>query len=154
MGDDFPAIFPLALALMFFFGAIMLTYQNYNFKKDTVTLMRANLALARAVRSQLDFDQQFWEDDGGACDTLDKTKANYGVMAQMRLIEIKDGEMEDVKAGGYRFEPCGDTKDMTGKDIPSPDEFVVSMTYPVVVTYPQAGINQTLPRTLVITTWM
>ena len=164
LGDDFPAIFPIALGLMFFFGAITITYQNYDMKQEMTTLMRANLALSKAVRTQLEFDPEFWET---ACNVLEDTKANYGVMAKMGIIEVKyveDGkyktnpeyegyELEEYiyyDDNGYpkTIEPCGDLMEK-GKPIPKENDFVVVMYYPVIIK--ESGVNK--PVTLVIMTW-
>lgn len=156
LGDDFPAIFPIALGLMFFFGAITLTYQNYNTKHEITTLMRANLAISKAVRTQLEFDPDFWE--YSACPVLQHTKANYGVMAKMGIIEIyeENGALKtNPEYTGYELEdyneiiePCGDLRER-GETIPTQHDLVVVMYYPVLVE--EEGAYK--PVTLVIMTW-
>ncbi|MBN3037612.1 MAG: hypothetical protein JW834_04145 [Candidatus Diapherotrites archaeon] len=157
LGDDFPSIFPIAMGLMFFFSAVTVTYMDYTVKQDAVTLMRANLALSRAVRSQITFTEEhfFGERSGfaGVCDLLDKTKANYGVRAKMELRhQYNDGSaFRDIV---YRFPSrkaaqCGDLEDEEGTPLPYERTSAVTMTYPIVVEED----GETVPRSLVITTW-
>jgi hypothetical protein len=144
LGDDFPAIFPIAMGLMFFFGAISLTYLNYTDKRDTATLMRANLAMSKGVRAQITFDADYWKDV--ACPLFERAKANYGVRAKMRLVQIT--ETAGVVDVGD-FDACGDAED------PPPGRRAVAMNYPVVIRL-DPGFGQpkiTRAFSLVITTW-
>ena len=158
LGDDFPAIFPIAMGLMFFFSAITLTYDYYNTKHDAALLMEANTALAKAARAQLVFTQEYWDDGGGVCDLIDKTKANYGVRAKAELLQFErlsasrfefnkvrriDGESRDEN-------PCVDVEDADGAPLPYDGDFYISLTYPVLV---RSGNGHEI-ATLRVTTWM
>ena len=146
LGDDFPAIFPIALGLMFFFSAITLTYDYYNVKRDSALLIEANVALAKAARSQLLFDEDHWE---GVCDLVDKTKANYGVRAKVELLEFEDFEFDEMNFDSTD-NPCVDFEDEEGKPLPYEGDFFMSLTYPVLA--PDNTGNKV--ATLRVTTWM
>ena len=141
LGDDFPAIFPIAMGLMFFFASITLTYDYYTSKQDIATLMKANVALAKAARSQIVFDDEHWD---SVCRITDKTKANYGVRARIWLKEF-DAEnyefSEDYEIG--EDNPCVDI------DGAPEGRFYISMTYPVLI--PVEGGNKV--ATLEVMTW-
>jgi len=165
IGDDFPSIFPVALGLIFFFGAITLTYNDYHYKQEITNLMRSNLALSKAVRTQLHFTEDYWGDigdTGTACNLLGRTKANYAVQARMCIkdIHLKPGT-DDVILGAEEdeFAPfesgrfakwCGDTDDDTINN----REIFVTMYYPITMAKKNLRASNTVaPRTLVIETW-
>ena len=158
LGDDFPAIFPIAMGLLFFFSAITLTYDYYNTKHDAAILIQANTALAKAARSQLVFTQKYWDDDSGVCDLIDKTKANYGVRAKAELVVFeKKGpnrfEMEKLRridGDSLDDNPCVDYEDVDGNPLPYDGDFFISLTYPILI---QSGNGHEI-ATLVVTTWM
>ena len=83
LGDDFPAIFPIALGLMFFFGAIAITYDVYNYKSTQANLIRANIMISRSVRAQTLMSPDYWEFQ--ACPLITEIQANYGVSSAMML---------------------------------------------------------------------
>jgi len=160
LGDDFPAIFPVAFGLMLFFAAITLTFNLYNYKQDTVALMRSNIALSKAVRSQLIFDEElFFGERGrdGACDLFDRAKVNYGVQAKMELKVFtfnRDKITERVDRLGSKLAECGDLEDDSGVDLPYDGDFSVAMVYPVAVHVGDGDRKETQMRSLVITTWL
>ena len=146
LGDDFPAIFPIALGLMFFFSAITLTYDYYNVKRDSALLIEANVALAKAARSQLLFSEDHWN---GVCDLVDKTKANYGVRAKVELLDF-DPDGFEFDEMGYDNNPCVDVEDGDGKPLPLEGDFFMALTYPVLAP---DGVGNKV-ATLRVTTWM
>ena len=160
LGDDFPAIFPVAFGLMLFFGAITLTFDLYTYKQDTVAIMRANLALSKAVRYQLIFDDEYFfglRGRGGACDLLERTKSNYGVQAKMELKEFKFVRNKPqetlVKFAGKKAE-CGDLRDDSRQPLPYEGTFSIAMVYPVAIHIGKGENRETEMRSLVITTWV
>lgn len=160
LGDDFPAIFPVAFGLMLFFSAITLTFSLYDYKQDTVTLMRSNLALSKAVRYQLIFDDEYFfglRGKGGVCELLERAKANYGVQAKMELKEYtftRNRIEERIARLGRQKAECGDLKDDKGVDLPYETDFSVAMVYPVAVHVGEGDQKETQMRSLVITTWV
>ncbi len=147
LGDDFPAIFPISMGLLLFFSAITMTYNYYNMKHDTAMLMEANTALGKAARAQLVFDSAYWE---RVCDTIDKTKANYGVRAKIELLRFDGREFEKVRRIGSPIDnPCVDYEDDKGVPLPYPGTFSISLTYPVLI---KSGDAQEI-ATLRVTTW-
>lgn len=151
LGDDFPAIFPIAMGLLFFFSAITLTYNYYNEKHDTAILMEANTALGKAARTQLVFDETYWTQ---ICDTVDKTKANYGVRAKLELLEFDGKRFNKVPNSiiPKKDNPCVDVTDDSNppQDLPYPGDFFISLTYPVLI---ESGTGNDV-ATLRVTTWM
>lgn len=96
LGDDFPAIFPIALGLMFFFGAITIAYNAYDYKNTQSNLIRANIMISRSVRAHLLVDSDYWNNE--ACKLITEIQANYGVSSAM-LIERPYYAGEDDLAG-------------------------------------------------------
>ena len=143
LGDDFPAIFPIAMGLMLFFSSITLTYDYYTTKQGTATLMEANVALAKAARSQIVFDDAHWD---RVCVITDRTKANYGVRARVwiKVFDSASFEFEDdYDIGEDEGNPCVDVEG------PSEGKFYISMTYPILI--PEGDGNRV--ATLEVTTW-
>ncbi|MFC2174409.1 hypothetical protein ACFLQ2_00880 [archaeon] len=161
LGDDFPAIFPIALGLMLFFSAITLTYDYYTEKRNAALLIEANVALAKAARSQLVFSKEYWGDDtSGMCALVDRTKANYGVRAKLELKKHDPGvpvetiefipRLTSSPFNDRLYEnPCVDTEDEYGDSIPYETDFFISLVYPVLI---EAETGNEL-ATLVVTTW-
>jgi len=150
LGDDFPAIFPIAMGLMVFFSAITLTYDYYNTKRDIALLMEANVALAKSARAQIVFDSDYWD---SICDGVDKLKANYGVRANLELIELDGQDFSRIRKIGTDTldNPCVDATDEAGNELPYPGDFFISLTYPVLVKTSDAT-NE--PATLKVTAWV
>ena len=148
LGDDFPAIFPISMGLLLFFSAITLTYNYYNLKHDSALLMEANTALAKAARSQLVFDSEYWDK---TCSLVDKTKANYGVRAKLELLRFEDGVFDPLGGiGSDSIEnPCVDYLDENNNPLPDPTTFSMALTYPVIIN--DGGVQKI--ATLRVTTW-
>ncbi len=83
LGDDFPAIFPIALGLMFFFASISIAYDNYNYKADQATLIRANIMISRSARQQSVMTEKYWTSH--ACPLIEEIQTNYGVHSAMMV---------------------------------------------------------------------
>lgn len=146
IGDDFPAIFPIAFGLIFFFGSIAVTYDIYTQKKDLGQSMRANLLLSRGVRRETVMNQEYW---GEACEFFQNTKPNYGVGGYM-TIRDKDDEVMRLK-GTDLF--CYEDDMVSGPDDIDPSaqrgKKVALMTYSVAV---EMG-EETKLRTLEVAIW-
>jgi hypothetical protein len=150
LGDDFPAIFPIAMGLLFFFSAVTLTQNYYHVKQETAVLMAANNGLAKIFRSQTVIDAGFWK---RVCELVDTTKSNYGVRAKLELLEFDPGKgftpLNSI--GGEVIEsPCVDTVDDNGRVLPRPEQFSISLTYPVLIKIDDQ--SQKI-ATLRLTTW-
>lgn len=145
IGDDFPSIFPIAFGLIFFFGSITITYNNYNQKRDLGQSMRANLLLSKGARRETMVNEEYW---GDACDFFKSMKANYGVDGYMMIISEKAEEDDSGEGLVYEFDGgdpafCTDISPEAGQDPESPDhnaitsskegEQITTMEYPVVV---------------------
>ncbi|MCK4327710.1 MAG: hypothetical protein KAW41_04505 [Candidatus Diapherotrites archaeon] len=158
LGDDFPAIFPIAMGLLLFFSAITLTYDYYNTKHDAALLLEANTALAKAARAQLVFTQDYWDEEGGVCDLIDKTKANYGVRAKAELLQFERlgptkydfNKIRKIDGKTLGDNPCVDYEDDDRNPLPYEGDFFISLTYPILL---KSGNGQEI-ATLVVTTWM
>jgi hypothetical protein len=83
LGDDFPAIFPIALGLMFFFASISVAYDSYYYKDTQSTLLRANVMISRSVRQQGVMTESYWRDF--ACPLITEIQANYGTHAALMI---------------------------------------------------------------------
>ncbi|MCD6414625.1 MAG: hypothetical protein J7L23_03275 [Candidatus Diapherotrites archaeon] len=162
LGDDFPALLPIALGLLMFFSAISLAYAIHDAKSTTVNLMRANVMISRSIREDVHFTREYWT--GEACSKMNNTAVNYGVKVAMRIvmsnytyysttgsssIEIPSNKTEDSvmlvnSSGGSRAVcPLG----AQWEDyVPASG---LAMSYPVVVD----SQGQILPATLVVVTW-
>lgn len=157
LGDDFPAIFPIAMGLLLFFSAITLTYDYYNEKHNAALLLEANTALSKAVRAQLVFDQEHWDSNNGVCSLIDKTKANYGVRAKAELLlfvhisasKFEFEKLKKIDGDSLDENPCVDYEDADGRPLPDPSDFFISLTYPVLI---KSGDAHEI-ATLRVTTW-
>ena len=149
IGDDFPAIFPIAMGLMIFFGSIVTTYDIYNAKQTIATNMRANILISKSITATRNFEDG---DFAEACMVLEDSKINYGVKAFMELNKYTAGDRFEEKSvfDKYGIGPgartsrkgCGDSLDEASQN-------VVTMFYPVTVM----DDAETIPVTLVIKTW-
>ena len=179
LGDDFPALFPIILGLVLFFGAVSLTYQIYEMKNAQVNSMRANIMLSRGIRERKHMDWDYW--DNYACPLLKTTKVNYGVQAAMR-IDISN--YTDYDPPGYDFETQPFYFDNPNKNsepavcfeggpliefseweanVPTAEDTLgrnfVSMTYPVIVNIydkddeADEAKKQSLTAELTVVTW-
>lgn len=137
IGDDFPSIFPIAFGLIFFFGSITLTYNNYNQKRNLGQTMRANLLLSKGARRETLMNKEYW---GEACSFFKSMKANYEVDGYMMITS------EEEEKGVYKFDGdpafCTDIGSGVTKPESPNDEEIVSlqkgrqvsvMEYPVAV---------------------
>ncbi|MCD4740330.1 hypothetical protein K8R43_04010 [archaeon] len=172
IGDDFPAMFPILLGLMLFFGAVTVTYNVYEAKNSRVNAMRANIMISRAIRERKHMDHDYWKDY--ACPLLKTSRSNYGIHAAMR-IDRTNYTTYDTSTPNYVFESknfsfdpsdatteavCyegGTTFDDWGKYVPV-QEFMdgrdfVSMKYPIVVDVDDGGTKRALTAELEVITW-
>ncbi len=151
IGDDFPAIFPIAFGLIFFFGSIAVTYDTYTQKKDLGQSMRANLLLSRGVRRETIVNEEYWSE---ACGFFQGTKANYGVGGYM-VVRTEENEVMDLDGTGlFCYE---EANGVSGPDEINPStqrgKRVTLMTYPVAVEIGGQTEKQTRLRTLEVVTW-
>lgn len=178
LGDDFPALFPILLGLLLFFGSITLTYQVYELRSKQINAMRANVMLSRAVRTQRQFTGNYWNDY--ACPLLQSSRSNYGVHTAM-ILNRTHYDTYDKQAGSYSldndfvtFEDTNTIAICTENSLPpagpghgTPADWkndvphgeatesvnYVSMEYPVVVEVNTAGGKQFLTAELILVTW-
>lgn len=156
IGDDFPSIFPIAFGLIFFFGSITITYNNYNQKRDIGQTMRANLLLSKGARRETLVTEEAW---GEACQFFKSTKANYGVGGYM-MIEDEEGKVYEF--GGETEPFC---TDIEGEGVPpdEPDDDAVQaaqegkkvalMKYPIAVKEEEDGEEVAKIKGLRVVTW-
>jgi hypothetical protein len=144
IGDDFSSLFPIMFGLLIFFSALTMTYDTYQVKKDWSEVMRANLVISRAVRSQVVFNEDIFKD---GCQKLVGIKSGYGVKAGMELV-------------GYpRFKCSGadDVGDIPGGSTYVAMDYLVAYKRGIYVYVPNTkdyeGFTENVPAILKIHTW-
>jgi hypothetical protein len=181
LGDDFPSIFPLLFGLIIFFSSLYAAYNIYQAKDSTVQVMKANIMISRAVRSQIYFDGEYWK---YACKLGLAMRSNYQVHLAMWLeykpvqsssssspssaISGEDLRLVTYSSGGSwpssgQSAICPKDRDFWGGSVPNTpsklSEKIAEMTLnreAATMTYPVVYVDRNgydNPARLVVVTW-